>query len=262
MATLAEFRLPAAGTSLAESFDRLPGLAVTMEASVAQATPCLWVSGVERSTLERAFTADRSVEEFRLVLETDDRLLYDVTFSADVSLCGLLASDGALLEVSGANGWWDVRARFHDRDALCRVHDELTDRGINADLRRVTDVGSPAANHSKLTDRQREALEAACKRGYFEIPRGISMQELATELGISHQALSERFRRAYSTLVTDELQPTRVERGAGAEAEAESEPESESEPEPEGETERERKPEPNTAEPNLVHSRSSNELTR
>ncbi len=34
------------------------------------------------------------------------------------------------------------------------------------------------------------------------------MEELAAELGISHQALSERFRRAYETLVDEELQPT------------------------------------------------------
>ena len=31
------------------------------------------------------------------------------------------------------------------------------------------------------------------------------MQELASELDISHQALSERLRRAYGTLVTEEL---------------------------------------------------------
>lgn len=60
-------------------------------------------------------------------------------------------------------------------------------------------------NRSKLTDKQREALLTAFKRGYHEIPRDTTSSDLADELGISHQALSERFRRAYRHLVESEL---------------------------------------------------------
>ena len=45
----------------------------------------------------------------------------------------------------------------------------------------------------------------AFEAGYYNIPRSISAEELATDLGISHQALSARFRRAHSQLVESEL---------------------------------------------------------
>ncbi|ELY63561.1 helix-turn-helix domain-containing protein, partial [Natronobacterium gregoryi] len=118
-----------------------------------------------------------------------------------------LVDGGSLLEAWGANGWWQIKTRFPDRDALCTGYDRLADQGIDADLRRVTDVHDRTEIDTRLTPEQREALEAALEYGYFEIPRRISMEELAEELGISHQALSERFRRAYETLVNDELEP-------------------------------------------------------
>lgn len=56
-----------------------------------------------------------------------------------------------------------------------------------------------------MTDEQHEALVAGVEGGYFEIPRWVSLAELAKEFRISHQALSERFRRAYRTLVSSQL---------------------------------------------------------
>jgi predicted DNA binding protein len=56
-----------------------------------------------------------------------------------------------------------------------------------------------------LTDEQYEALVEAYQRGYFEVPLGITLAELAEELGVSHQALSERVRRGTGALVDDTL---------------------------------------------------------
>ncbi len=209
MPTIAEFRLPAEDVALAETFDRTPDATVRFESSVSKTLPCLWVADVDRADLEAGFDADPTVESAELLVETDGRYLYDVTFTDDVvQLCdALLAEGGSLLEMRGTNGWWQVRMRFRDRDALCRAHDELAARGVNADVQRVTDLTETTAAHTRLTPEQQEALAAAFECGYFDIPRGISMEELADELDISHQALSERLRRAYETLVDSELQP-------------------------------------------------------
>nr|WP_222863711.1 helix-turn-helix domain-containing protein [Natronococcus pandeyae] len=48
-------------------------------------------------------------------------------------------------------------------------------------------------------------MACAVRHGYFEIPRRISLEELAAELGVTHQALSERLRRASDTLAAAEL---------------------------------------------------------
>ncbi|MFC4988113.1 helix-turn-helix domain-containing protein [Saliphagus infecundisoli] len=57
-----------------------------------------------------------------------------------------------------------------------------------------------------LTTGQEEALTMALARGYCDIPRTVDMEELADELGVSHQALSERLRRAHGTLVGNALE--------------------------------------------------------
>ncbi len=210
MSSIAEFRLPAEETALATTFERAPEVTIRLESSVSRSIPGLWIDGVDREVIEAGFDADPSVESADLIVQGDDGLLYDVTFANDArTLCDLLLADGgALLEARGTNGWWAIRMRFRDRDALCSTHEALLEHGVNADVRRVTDLTEATAAHSRLTPEQQEALSAALERGYFEIPRGISMEELAGELGISHQALSERLRRAYETLVDEELQPS------------------------------------------------------
>ena len=209
MSTIAEFRLPAAETTLGTALEHAPEATFELESSVSKTRPSLWVSGVDRETIEAAFETDPSVAGHELLVETESRLLYDVSFVDETVRLSdeLLAEGGSLLEMWGTDGWWQVRVRFRDRDALVDAYDRLEETGISADLRRVSDVSGVTDDETQLTPEQQEALEAALEHGYFEIPRGISMEELADELGISHQALSERFRRAYETLVDDELQP-------------------------------------------------------
>ncbi len=209
MSTIAEFRLPAAQTTLGTALEYAPEATFELESSVSKTCPSLWVSDVGRDTAVAAFETDPSVAEYELLVETKSRLLFDVTFVEGTMRLRdeLLANGGSVLEMWGTDGWWQVRVRFPDRDTLVEAYDRLEASGISVDLRRVSDVSGVTGEETRLTPQQQEALEAALEHGYFEIPRGISMEELAEELGISHQALSERFRRAYETLVDDELQP-------------------------------------------------------
>ncbi|WP_425492942.1 helix-turn-helix domain-containing protein [Natrinema amylolyticum] len=56
-----------------------------------------------------------------------------------------------------------------------------------------------------LTDGQATLLAAALEHGYFEVPRGITLNDLADDLDCSHQALSGRMRRALGNLVDTAL---------------------------------------------------------
>lgn len=56
-----------------------------------------------------------------------------------------------------------------------------------------------------LTAPQREALLLAVHRGYYNIPRQCTTVELAEQLDISDQAVTERLRRAIVTLTTNTL---------------------------------------------------------
>lgn len=64
-----------------------------------------------------------------------------------------------------------------------------------------------------LTEPQRETLTRAVQGGYYSIPRRMSTKDLAEELGISDQTVTERLRRAIVTIVENTLM---------AEAEAET----------------------------------------
>jgi predicted DNA binding protein len=52
-----------------------------------------------------------------------------------------------------------------------------------------------------VTPGQQNVLVAARERGYFDIPRETTLRELADELDVSHQTLSEHLRRGIMNLV-------------------------------------------------------------
>lgn len=209
MSTIAEFRIPAADLVLADSFDRLSDLSVQLESSISRTVPSLWIAGAGAEAVTDALTADASVAAAELLIETPDRLLYDVepSTATRTRFDRLLEADATVLDATGRSGWWQLEMRFPDRNALADTHDRLDEAGTAVEIVRVSQLGGGPTAHPRLTPEQREALVAAFEHGYFEIPRRTSMEELAAELGISHQALSERLRRAYETLVDAELQP-------------------------------------------------------
>jgi predicted DNA binding protein len=51
-----------------------------------------------------------------------------------------------------------------------------------------------------LTEKQEAILTEAIEGGYFDIPRGSTLGDIAARLSISEQAASERLRRAMNSL--------------------------------------------------------------
>lgn len=51
-----------------------------------------------------------------------------------------------------------------------------------------------------LSGEQREVVNAAREMDYYTVPRGTTLAQLGDALGISHQATSERLRRAHGRL--------------------------------------------------------------
>ena len=112
------------------------------------------------------------------------------------------------LEGTYRDGRWQSRMRFPDREALRAYRAWCADRDINFELRQLYDGEAtervPAGGRG-ITDYQREALTLAREQGYFSVPRETSLETLATELGISEQAVSERIRRGTARLVDTAL---------------------------------------------------------
>ncbi|WP_254768707.1 helix-turn-helix domain-containing protein [Salinilacihabitans rarus] len=223
MTTVAEIAVPAEEFALAETFEAIPDLEVQVKSVVAegplQTMPLVWIAGCDVERLEGRLEDDPTVEEFTRLLENpgEGEWLYRLQYGPAVTdRCGVVFDhDGTVLDAQGSARRWTLRLLFPDRKLLSSAVDELEGRGMHIDVKRMVEAGREADDleaTAALTDAQEEAITEAYRRGYYDVPRRISLEELAAELDISHQALSERLRRANKVLAGEQLDepPSRV----------------------------------------------------
>ncbi|MFB1065083.1 helix-turn-helix domain-containing protein [Natrinema sp. H-ect4] len=165
------------------------------------------VYGTAFDAFETALETDPTVTDPVLVDRYPDRRIYRVTrtdrtttFTAEIADVG-----GRLLDLSSARDGWQVQLRFADRDRLVAFNEYCRDREISVtvDHLRVSDDGDDGV--VALTAKQQELLTVAYEEGYFDVPRGISQNELADRLDVSKSAVSQRLRRAIGELCSATL---------------------------------------------------------
>lgn len=86
-------------------------------------------------------------------------------------------------------------------DRLERLRANLIDRVRVEDPEPSVLWEGPPAEPGLLTDRQQAAVRWAVAAGYYEVPRGIRLKDLAEEMGTSIGALSTLLRRAEARLL-------------------------------------------------------------
>lgn len=209
MSTIAELTLPADEFALRRTLEAVPDLEVEVERVVAydpdHVMPYVWFSTATEhlETLDDALRDDPSVESVELLTDLESERLYRMHWVEDVAvMLHVLTEEGAtVLEASGERSHWRFRILFPERDALSRTYDFVDEQGLTADVEKIHELEDDRHGRYGLTDAQHETLVAALENGYYEIPRAVDMEELSVDLGVSHQALSERLRRAHRTLV-------------------------------------------------------------
>lgn len=211
MSTIVEFTLPTDEFVLAETFRAVPSATFEIIRLVAhdadRAFPYLWVSNNDMETVDEALATDPSTENLERVSTFDGTSLYRMDWidAIEVMIQILVEEDGAILNANGTNERWKMRALFPDRDAFSRTHDHCKERELTMTIDRIYPLTDFPHGQFGLTKEQYAVLALATKRGYFDVPRTSSMADLADELGISQQAVSERLRRAHDTLVRGAL---------------------------------------------------------
>ena len=165
-----------------------------------------WAEGHDLDAFDEAMRADPTVEGPTMLAEANDRRLYRVEFTdagREVATFPTWGEFGlVMLDSRGTRDGWLVRIRFPDREALRGFLDVCRERDLSVAIDAV--YGATDATEDvgvELTPDQREALATALQAGYFEIPRGATLAEVADLLGISAQATSERLRRGMASLV-------------------------------------------------------------
>jgi predicted DNA binding protein len=220
MPTIAEFVIPTAQFALRETLDCRPDLRFELDRVVAHATarvtPFVWVSGEdgELEELTAILDDDPSVEMVELLTEDESGRFYRLDWADEAQLIGymLIEHDATVQRAIAANGQWTFRVLFPDRSGVSATHDFANEHGLSLTLERLHGVDDIQRVQFGLTDSQHTTLVESYEQGYYEVPREVDMNALADILDVSHQALSERLRRATrnlieNTLVVDEDEP-------------------------------------------------------
>ena len=211
MSTIAELAVPAAEFALQRTLEAVPDVDVAIERVVAagpgHVMPYVWFSGDPSvlAAVDDALAADPSVEDATQLVARDDTSLYRIEWDDDVAVTVslLTGAHATVLDAAVENTRWQFRVLFPDRAALSRTYEFATEQGLSLEILRIHRLEERRHGRAGLTDAQYESLIAALECGYYEIPREMDMDELSDELDISHQALSERLRRAHRTLVEE-----------------------------------------------------------
>ncbi len=207
MVTIVELRFPASETLFAGAVEREPSIEMEVE-RVVQATGLpIRVRGAPKRGVEAALDATAGVEGYDLISEDTQEWLYSVRFegSRPKELARIVETGGTVLSAALSEGTWSVRLRYTRHTDVERTVERLGENGLDIDVRSIRSVSEEDIPTVGLTPEQYEALELAVEHGYFEIPRGISLEELSEHLDISHQSLSERLRRAQKGLLHTNL---------------------------------------------------------
>lgn len=208
---IATFSLAASAIALEETLSQLSKITIEAERIAAHSTewtlPCLWVAGAETESIENALATDPTVKSLVDITSFNSQDYVHIEWTTDViqRINSYTDKEASILKATATNEGWNVQFRFVSRDQLNTFRESLGENGYAFELLNLYEPETPRATTGGVTPTQREALIAAREHGYFKVPREISGRELAADLGMSHQSLSELLRRGTEQLIDSTL---------------------------------------------------------
>lgn len=147
------------------------------------------------------------VDQWERVTESDGVYLYVIGFTAPalseeitehandlVGTCDPEVNrNGATMSLVGS------QATIRD------IINEYADSGVSPALRKLGEYEGSDRPMDRLTDRQREVVEAAYEEGYYEVPREASTEDIAATLGVDSSTVAEHLQRAERNLLTQHI---------------------------------------------------------
>jgi predicted DNA binding protein len=141
---------------------------------------------------------DETVREVRRYHEDD---LVQVRVGRDALAYDALVERGGVVEQAlASHRGWRLTVLFPDHQRLQEYWAICREEGHTVRVGRLCEA---ADDGDLLTPAQEDVLRLAQEYSYFAIPRDAELSDLASHLGISDQAASERLRRGIDRLLAD-----------------------------------------------------------
>lgn len=223
MSIIAEFTLPASAFALERTLREVPDLTVEIERLATHSRewvmPFLWATSDDLEAVETALREDPSVEDLRAIDVAGSVGYFSIEWDEEVQslVDQVVDQHGIMQEAEATDGHWYFKLQFIDQASLKDFQQYFRDRGHTFELERLYDGTAPKEREYDLTPAQREVLIAALELGYFSVPRVAQIDDLAQELDISTNAVSQRLRRATGNLARNTLTVS-TPKGAGENA--------------------------------------------
>ncbi|MDS0284574.1 helix-turn-helix domain-containing protein [Haloarcula onubensis] len=211
MATIVIGSVPTEELALAHTFEELPEVTFESERIIESGDdavmPLLWARNADRQSLESAIHEDSTVKNVTLLADFGDEHLYRMDWVDQVQLLlhMLTNSEATILDAHGRPDGWRLRVMFPSRSHLSETHEFCKGHGMEFTIQSIREMDGQPSGRFGLTEDQYRALITAVEKGYYDVPQKRTLEELADEFEISHQALSERLRRGTESLVEDTL---------------------------------------------------------
>lgn len=208
---VAEVRLEHPDLLLRPTLRRVPDVTVEPEyrTTIADGRTVVFcrVTAPAYEEFEAGLAADPTVTDPVLIDRYPDRRVYRVELTERTITYVEKTAElgGRVLDIASGRDGWVVRLRFPAREDLVAFNDFCREHEISFRVNHLRTATDEAADLIGLTSKQQELLCVAFEEGYFDVPRGISQDELADRLGVSKSAVSQRLRRAIAQLCDSSL---------------------------------------------------------
>ena len=139
--------------------------------------------------------------EFNLIFDSKAYKIINVKTKDPWLLISLIKSEVILkmpVMIKDGIANWEILA---PQEKISTLNKLFTEKGIDFKLKSI----GKYRDEPQLTARQSEVLDLALKQGYYEIPRKITLTQLADKLAVAKSTLSGILRRIDKKLVQTEI---------------------------------------------------------
>jgi len=143
------------------------------------------------------------VDQYTHVTERPDSHVYVISFTApdlpaslEETAEELVGTCDPAVDERGA-----TMSLVGPHEAISDQLNEYEAAGISPTLQRIGGYDGPEYPLDDLTSRQRDVIETAWEMGYYEIPKQVSADDIATELDLESSTVNEHLQRAERNLL-------------------------------------------------------------